>query len=136
MEELRRTKAGIFGEKDSHTLQDLSDAHWLWKEKGDEREMRKCLLPFEKSVAMKRIWVSDTTVEALCSGAPLAAPGISKVERGFSEGEDVAVFTLKNELVSFGKALVGSEKALSMEKGIIANTDKVMMKQGTYPKCW
>ncbi len=136
MSELRRTKAGVFSEKDSHSLQDLSDACWLWKEKGDEREIRKCMLPFECAVSAKKIWVSDQTVEALCSGAPLAAPGASRLEKGFKQGDEVAIFTLKDELVSFGKALVGWENALSMEKGLVATTEKVIMKKGTYPRCW
>ncbi len=136
MAELRRTKSGVFSEKDSHTLQELSDAHWLWKEKGDEKELRRCVIPLEKAISSRKIWVSDQTVEALCSGAPLAAPGVSKLEKGFAEGDDIAVFTLKGELVSFGKALVDSERALSLEKGLIASTDKVIMKKGIYPKCW
>jgi H/ACA ribonucleoprotein complex subunit 4 len=136
MAELRRTKSGVFSEKDSHALQEISDAHWLWKQKGDELELRKCVLPLEKAISSRKIWVSDQTVEALCSGASLAAPGISKLEKGFAQGEDVAVFTLKGELISFGKALVDSENALSLEKGFIATTDKVIMKKGIYPKCW
>ncbi|MFH0817189.1 MAG: RNA-guided pseudouridylation complex pseudouridine synthase subunit Cbf5 [Candidatus Micrarchaeota archaeon] len=136
MSELRRTKAGVFSEKDSHSLQDLSDAYWLWKEKGDESEIRKCVIPFEASISARKIWVADQAVEALCSGAPLAAPGISKLEKGFAQGDDVAIFTLKGELVSFGKALVNWESALSMEKGLVSTTDRVMMKKGTYPRCW
>ena len=136
MSELRRTKAGVFSEKDSHSLQDLSDAYWLWKEKGQDGEIRACVLPFESSVSLKKLWVADQAVEALCSGAPLAAPGISRLEKGFAQGDDVAIFTLKGELVSFGKALVGWEGALSMEKGLVTTTEKVMMKKGTYPRCW
>ncbi|MFH1447233.1 MAG: RNA-guided pseudouridylation complex pseudouridine synthase subunit Cbf5 [Candidatus Micrarchaeota archaeon] len=136
MEELRRTKAGIFSEKDSHTLQDLSDAHWLWKESGEEEAIREYIVPLERAIQLKKVWVSDPTVEALCSGAQLAAPGVSMVEKGFENGDAVAVLTLKGEIISFGKALVDWKKALSMEKGIVVSTDRVMMKKGTYPKCW
>jgi H/ACA ribonucleoprotein complex subunit 4 len=136
MAELRRTKAGMFSEKDAFTLQELSDAHWLWAEKKDEREIRKMILPFEKGIPLRKIWVSDLAVEALCSGASLAAPGIAKLEKGIRIGDDVAIMTLKGELVSFGKALVGFEAALEMKHGFAATTDRVMMKKGTYPRSW
>jgi H/ACA ribonucleoprotein complex subunit 4 len=136
MSELRRTKAGVFGEQDSRTLQELTDACWLWKEREEEKELRKCIIPLEKAIPLKRIWVSDQTVEALCSGAPLAAPGISRLEQGFNPGDEVAVLTLKGELVSFGKALVGWEKALVADRGLVSTTDRVMMEKGTYPRCW
>ncbi|MFH1470687.1 MAG: RNA-guided pseudouridylation complex pseudouridine synthase subunit Cbf5 [Candidatus Micrarchaeota archaeon] len=136
MSELRRTKAGVFSEKDSHSLQDLSDAYWLWKETGNEGEIRKCVLPLETGISAKKIWVADQAVEALCFGAPLAAPGVSKFEDGFAQGDDIAVLTLKGELVSLGKALISSGGLASLEKGLIATTERVVMKKGIYPRCW
>ncbi|RLG19409.1 RNA-guided pseudouridylation complex pseudouridine synthase subunit Cbf5, partial [Candidatus Micrarchaeota archaeon] len=39
MLELRRTRAGGFNEEQACTLQQLSDAVWLWKERKDESEL-------------------------------------------------------------------------------------------------
>ncbi|MFQ5763109.1 MAG: RNA-guided pseudouridylation complex pseudouridine synthase subunit Cbf5, partial [Candidatus Bathyarchaeia archaeon] len=88
MAELRRTRAGPFVEDESLvTLHDLSAAMMEWRETGREDILRRMILPVEKSVELlPHIWVKDSTVEALCQGAALAAPGVVKltstVERG------------------------------------------------------
>ena len=47
MIELRRLRAGLFEEKDSHTLEEITKAFESWKEKGDESKLRKILIPAE-----------------------------------------------------------------------------------------
>ena len=47
MIELRRLRAGLFEEKDSHTLEEITKAFEAWKEKGDESKLRKILIPAE-----------------------------------------------------------------------------------------
>jgi H/ACA ribonucleoprotein complex subunit 4 len=136
MLELRRTKVGGLDESRTSTLQDVKDAHWLWKEKGDEKEMRKVILPIESGLDLRRIWLRDSAVEAICSGAVLAAPGIARLDDGIAAGDNVALMSLKGELVAFSVAETGSHEMLAMKNGIAAKTLRVMMKKGTYPKCW
>lgn len=136
MLELRRTRAGAFAEKDAVTLQALSDARWLWKERGDGRELDKILLPLEKGIDVKRAWVKDSAVESLCSGAKLSAPGVVKLDEGIGSGDTLALVSLKDELIAFAKAEASSAEMVEKKHGIVASTLRVIMRKGTYPKGW
>ena len=61
-------------------------------------------------------------------------PGISKLHAGIQHGEVVAIFTLKDELVCLGEALLSSEEMLSSSRRLAVRTTKVFLARGTYPK--
>jgi H/ACA ribonucleoprotein complex subunit 4 len=137
MRELRRVAVSCFTEDETVTLQDLADAYYIWRRYGDDTYLRRVLLPIEEIARhLPKIWVRDGAVDALCHGAPLAAPGVAKFEHPFSRGDLVAFFTLKGELIGVGKALVDSEEVKNMAKGLVARTDRVVMRRGTYPSLW
>ncbi len=134
MAELRRTKAGPFDESTIVSLQDLKDAMEFYK-KGDDSEIRNVIQPIENAVKhLPKIWILDTTVDAVCHGASLNVPGISKLESGIKKDDYVAIMTLKNELVAIGKAKMTSEEILKEKKGLAAILERVFMEPGTYPK--
>jgi len=133
MVQLVRTKAGPFNDSSWHTLHDIKDAYEFYKQ-GNEKEIRKIILPVEKAVEhLPKTWVLDNCVDTLCHGSDLNIPGISKLNE-FKEGETVAVFTLKNELVCLGEAVLNSNDILKKEKGKAVKTHKVFMKEQIYPK--
>lgn len=138
MQELRRTRAGPFVENgDMVTLHDV--AYWFmeWQEQKDERILRKFIQPMEKAlVLVPKIYVRDSAVDAVCHGATLTAPGVLSLETKINKGLTVAVFTLKGEVVALAKAAVSTEDILNMEHGVVAETKRVLMRRGTYPKCW
>lgn len=135
MAQLVRTKAGPFNDKDWVTLHDLKDAYEFWKEEGNEEEIKKVIKPMEMAVMhLPRIWVLDTAVGNLCHGANLGVPGVSKIESEIKEGDLVAIFTLKDELICLGNARLDSTRLLEEEKGLAVNTTKVFMDRGVYPK--
>jgi H/ACA ribonucleoprotein complex subunit 4 len=135
MSELRRTKAGPFDETTTFTLQDLQDAYYFWKEKGNEKFIRKVIQPMENAVQhLPKIWVFDSTVDTLCHGADLKVPGISKLDSGILVGDLVAVLTLKDELVALGQTRMISKDMVKEEKGVAVKTKKVFMLSDTYPK--
>jgi H/ACA ribonucleoprotein complex subunit 4 len=137
MRELRRVAVSCFAEDETVTLQDVADAYYVWKKYGDDAYLRRVLLPIEEVARhLPKIWVRDSAVDALCHGAPLAAPGVAKFEIPFSRGELVALFTLKGELIGVGRALVDGEEVKKMERGLVARTDRVVMRRGTYPPMW
>ena len=136
MLELRRTKAGKLEEGRASKLQDVKDAYWLWEQKGDEKELRRVILNVEDALDLKGIWLRDSAVEAVCSGAVLAAPGVARLDEGIIAGDTVALMSLKDELVSVAVAEASSDGIMKMERGVVAKTMRVMMKKGTYPKCW
>ncbi len=134
MDQLVRTKAGPFKEKDWVSLQDLQDAYAFWKEDGNEKEIRRCIRPYETAVShLPKIWVLDSAVDTLCHGASLSVPGVSKFNQ-FTEGEVVAVMTLKNELICLGNARMDSLKLSKESKGLVISNTKVFMERGIYQK--
>lgn len=138
MEELRRTRAGPFREDDTlATLHQLMDAYMAYKERGDESLLRRVIQPVEAALAhLPRLEIADNAVDAICHGAPLAAPGLLSLETGISRGDDVVLFTLKGEAVAIARAELSSEEMLASSSGIVAATERVIMEPGTYPKAW
>ncbi len=132
MAELRRTKAGPFDESSLCTLQELTDAYYFWKEDKNEKFLRKIIQPVENGVAhLPKIWIFDTAVESLSHGVDLKVPGISKLNDNITSEDNVAVMTLKGELVALGTAKMGSKEMMG-EKGIAVKTEKVFMMPGVY----
>lgn len=137
MQELRRTRTGIFDESRAYSLHDLLDAYVLWKEDGEEKYIRQIVMPMEEAGKMvKKIVVKDTAVDAVCHGANLTARGIHYIERTINDGDVIALFTLKNELVAIARALTNAEAMVNMKKGVVAKTLRVVMERGTYPQYW
>lgn len=137
MQELRRTRAGPFVEEGSAILHDV--AYWFmqWQEQKDEKILKQFIQPMERALALlPKIYVRDSAVDAICHGASLTAPGVLSLETGVSKDSLVAVLTLKGEAVSLGRAAFGAEEILTMNHGVVATTERVLMPRGTYPKCW
>ncbi len=112
MRELRRTRTGPFKEDETLVkMQEVSEALYMWRELGDERYLRRVVLPVETAIAhLPKIMIRDSAV--------------------------VAILTLKGELVALGKALKNAEEIKGMEKGIIVKTWRVYMERGVYPDVW
>ncbi len=136
MQELRRSRSGPFTEDDMYTLYDLSEAVDLLKE-GDESLMREIIRPYEDAAQLlPKIWIRDSAVEAICSGAQLAVPGILRYEAGIQVNDLVLVLTLKGEAVALMKADMSSGKIQAADNGIAATIERVLMPSGVYPKMW
>ena len=138
MEELRRTRAGPFREDETLvTLHQLMDAHVRYMETGNESQLRRVILPVEAAlVHLPRLVIADNAVDAICHGAPLAAPGLLSLETEINRGDGVVLFTLKGEAVAVAQAELTSEEMLASKSGIVAATERVIMEPGTYPKAW
>ena len=137
MQELRRTKTGVFKEEDAFSLHELLDAYRIYQETGDETFIRGIIQPMEVAVKnLKKIIVKDTAVDAICHGADLSARGICYIWKDIKKGDTVAIFTLKNEIVALGKALASADEILSAKSGIMVETNRVIMERGVYPKAW
>src|SRR3989344_3759455 len=133
MSQLVRIKAGPFTDEDWHSLHDLKDVYEFWKE-GNEQLLRKIILPVEAAVAhLPKVWILDNAVDTLCHGADLKVPGVAKYH-DFNVDVDVAVMTLKNELVCLGRSVEHSGFLKKNDKGRIVKTHKVFMERKTYPK--
>ena len=133
MTELRRVRAGIFMEQHAASLLDVKDAYERWKESGDEKPLRKLLIPVEHAIlGTKAVFVKDSAVDSICHGAPVYAAGITRIQPRIEAGETIAVYTQKGELVALGVARMDSEEMLKARKGTAVRTDRVFMERGAY----
>ncbi|WP_052884938.1 RNA-guided pseudouridylation complex pseudouridine synthase subunit Cbf5 [Infirmifilum uzonense] len=138
MQELRRIRSGSLTEESGlATLHDVVDSYLIWKSHGIEEYLRRVFLPVEESIQnLPKVWIRDTAVDAVCHGAPLAVPGIVKLENNIRVGDEVAILTLKNELVAVGRSRMTTEQMMSAKSGIAIDVKHVVMDPGTYPKAW
>jgi len=135
MVELRRTQQADISEMETYTLQEIVDAYHYYNE-GDEEKLRKVLYPIEKAIShLRKIAIKDSAVNAVANGADLGTQGISKLQDDITEGERVAITTLKGELIALGTAEITSEQMFDKDDKA-ATLESVHMKPETYPKRW
>jgi H/ACA ribonucleoprotein complex subunit 4 len=137
LKELRREKSGRFELSKCVTLQEVADAYWLWKECDSPDALLKMIHPVEKLVLdMPAAHVKDSAAAAIAHGAPLLRPGIVEVDGGISSGKEIAIFTLKDELVGIVKLTVDSNELPNMDSGEVARPSMVLLEQDLYPRRW
>jgi H/ACA ribonucleoprotein complex subunit 4 len=137
MQALRRTRAGVFLEKDSVTLHDVKDAYMFWREDEDEKPLRRIVQPMEYLFEnIHTVVIRDSTIDAVCHGAQLAVPGVVKIDKALRKGDTIAYLSLKGEGVALGKALMDADDILKAREGQVAETLRALMEPGTYPKGW
>ena len=135
MAELIRTKAGPFKSENMVTLQDVDDALYYYREKKNEKFIRKCIQPVERGVDhLPKFWVTDSAVESLCHGALLHMPGVVKYEEDVEKDDMVGIMTLKGELIALGNARMSAPDLKTKKSGVAAKVIAVFMKPGTYPR--
>ncbi|OED29758.1 RNA-guided pseudouridylation complex pseudouridine synthase subunit Cbf5 [Methanosphaera sp. WGK6] len=138
MAELRRTMAGSFKEDETlTTLQDITDAYYFYKQEEDERLLRQLIQPMEHTTKyVKKIYVKDSAVDAICHGADLANSGIVKINSQIHENNVIAVMTLKDELLAVGRSLYSVDEILTSKTKTVVNIQKVFIQPQTYPMMW
>jgi H/ACA ribonucleoprotein complex subunit 4 len=138
MIELRRTKVSDLTEaRGLVRLHELSLAASLYRERGDESLLRRCVWPIESALThMKAIAVKDSAVDALCHGATLAVPGVARASRNLVRDDPVAVYTQKGELVALANSKMSFDELYEAKKGVACVVERVIMPPGTYPKGW
>lgn len=136
LHQLRRTRSGIFGEEDAHTLHDILDTYVFWQQDGDE-SIKNIIRPVEDVLAhLPAVVIRDSAVDAICHGAYLTLPGVLQVDTGIEPGTEVAMKTLKGEGVAMGTATLSTREIMEKDQGIAVETNRVLMRTGTYPPLW
>lgn len=138
MAELRRTMAGSFKEDETlTTLQDVTDAYIFYKEDSNEDILRQLIQPMEYTTKyVKKIYVKDSAVDAICHGANLASSGIVKIDKQIHKNNIIAVMTLKDELLAIGKCLYSIDDIINSDTKIVVDIQKVFILPNTYPMMW
>lgn len=138
MQELRRVRSGILGEKDNMvTMHDIKDAQWVKDNMGDESYLRRVVMPLEMILtSYKRLVVKDSAVNAICYGAKLMIPGLLRFENDIDAGEEVVLMTTKGEAIALGIAEMTTAVMATCDHGAVAKIKRVVMDRDTYPRKW
>ncbi len=106
MIQLRRTAVGNIGEERLMSLPDLADALWCWKEKGDEKPLRKMLVSPLELVGLPRIWLNEQGMKLVSRGAPLTGAAIARADEGIGEGQAALLLSGDERIAGVGKTQV------------------------------
>ncbi|XWS59055.1 hypothetical protein CRYUN_Cryun08bG0089100 [Craigia yunnanensis] len=138
MQELRRVRSGISGEKDNMvTMHDVMDAQWVYDNYRDESFLRRVIMPLEVLLtSYKRLVVKDSAVNAICYGAKLMIPGLLRFENDIEVGEEVVLMTTKGEAIALGIAEMTTAVIATCDHGVVAKIKRVVMDRDTYPRKW
>ncbi|KVH92643.1 H/ACA ribonucleoprotein complex subunit 4-like [Cynara cardunculus var. scolymus] len=138
MQELRRVRSGIMGEKDNMiTMHDVMDAQWVYDNYRDETYLRRVIMPLEVLLtSYKRLVVKDSAVNAICYGAKLMIPGLLRFENSIENGEEVVLMTTKGEAIALGIAEMTTAVMATCDHGVVAKIKRVVMDRDTYPRKW
>ncbi|XP_059398210.1 H/ACA ribonucleoprotein complex subunit DKC1 [Carassius carassius] len=138
MQELRRVRSGVMGEKDNLvTMHDVLDAQWQFDHNKDETYLRRVIYPLEKLlISHKRIVMKDSAVNAICYGAKIMLPGVLRYEDGIEVNQDIVVITTKGEAICTAVALMTTAVISTCDHGVVAKIKRVIMERDTYPRKW
>ncbi|XP_065143659.1 H/ACA ribonucleoprotein complex subunit DKC1 [Paramisgurnus dabryanus] len=138
MQELRRVRSGVLGEKDNMvTMHDVLDAQWQFDHNKDETYLRRVIFPLEKLlISHKRIVMKDSAVNAICYGAKIMLPGVLRYEDGIEVNQDIVVITTKGEAICTAVALMTTAVISTCDHGVVAKIKRVIMERDTYPRKW
>ncbi|MGA2161981.1 MAG: RNA-guided pseudouridylation complex pseudouridine synthase subunit Cbf5 [Methanoregula sp.] len=135
MQELRRTRSGVFDEHTMHTLHEIQDACCA-AAAGNRAALNAMVVSVDAAVPdLPTVVVRDTAVDALCHGAVLAGVGVLSCDE-FKKDQIVAVLSQKREFVGLGKALAGSATLKPGKTGLFIAMTTVFLAPGTYPRGW
>ncbi|OVA06252.1 Pseudouridine synthase/archaeosine transglycosylase [Macleaya cordata] len=138
MQELRRVRSGILGEKENMvTMHDVMDGQWVYDNYRDESYLRRVIMPLEVLLtSYKRLVVKDSAVNAICYGAKLMIPGLLRFENDIENGEEVVLMTTKGEAIALGIAEMTTAVMATCDHGVVAKIKRVVMDRDTYPRKW
>ncbi|KAM4078027.1 hypothetical protein ACB094_09G004700 [Castanea mollissima] len=138
MQELRRVRSGISGEKDNMvTMHDVMVAQWVYENYRDETYLRRVIMPLEVLLTgYKRLVVKDLAVDAICYGAKLMIPGLLRFENDIEVGEEVVLMTTKGEAIALGIAEMTTAVMATCDHGVVAKIKRVVMDWDIYSRKW
>ena len=135
--ELRRTRSGRFTEQNCVPMEDLVDAVYLWKEKGDASAMLRLVSPIDVLMdGRSGLILKDGAVSAVSHGAPLTRPGIQAIQGDFESDEEIVLWSMKGEVVAIANATRGTAEIPLIKVGEVAKPSLVLLPADIYPRQW
>ena len=125
MVELRRIRSGHFDETRACTLHDLEDAASAARQGNPEVLKSLIISPGAALISLPEIVIRDAAVDAVCHGASLARPGLSRYDE-FKKGETVVLTSTQGELVALGRTLISSQEAGILKNGLVISPQRYL----------
>uniref|UniRef100_A0A6B2E919 Putative centromere/microtubule binding protein cbf5 n=1 Tax=Phlebotomus kandelakii TaxID=1109342 RepID=A0A6B2E919_9DIPT len=138
MIELRRVRSGIQSEKESMvSMHDVMDAQYMYDHHKDEALLRRVIQPLEGLlVGHKRIFMKDSSINAVCYGAKIMLPGVLRYEDGIELNQEIVICSTKGEAIALAIALMTTATMASCDHGVCAKIKRVIMERDVYPRKW
>ncbi len=124
MEELRRIAVGRISEKQSHTMEELIDAMWFYKEKKDPSLLLRMIKPPERFIDLKKAFIKESALDSIFSGAQVMAPALESLETGVQKNDRVAMFC-GDRFIGVGIAQLSAEEAKKSGHGLAIKLERV-----------
>ena len=100
-------------------------------------KLSKMILPIEYALSeIKSVVIRDSAIDSLCHGAQLAIPGVLEISPGLNQGDLVAIYSQKGEIIALAEAVLSENEIKDNVKGYAFQTKRIIMKPNTYPKSW
>ncbi|MFH1784809.1 MAG: RNA-guided pseudouridylation complex pseudouridine synthase subunit Cbf5 [Candidatus Micrarchaeota archaeon] len=123
MEELRRIAVGKIDERETHTMQELIDAVWLWKNKNDNKEIEKMLHLPEKFIDLPKVYLKESALKSVLNGAQIMIPAIEKIG-DVKKGDLVSIYSNKT-FIGVGTMQIAGKEFNVRTKGNAIKLERV-----------
>lgn len=123
MLELRRSKSGKVTEPEAHSIYEIKDAYWLYKEKNNSSKLLKMLRsPEEMLDFLPTIIVKNTAVPSIAYGSPIYRKALVK-EYDFKIDSFVRVYSEDKMFLCTAKIINGPEMYAKIDVNLLDKDD-------------
>ncbi|NXN44972.1 DKC1 protein, partial [Rhinoptilus africanus] len=142
MQELRRVRSGILGEKvecmgTARSAVRCESQQLSGREATHKPRLEKPLQKFRRMLMVtKDLPHTLFAVNAICYGAKIMLPGVLRYEDGIELNQEIVVITTKGEAICLAIALMTTAVISTCDHGIVAKIKRVIMERDTYPRKW
>jgi predicted rRNA pseudouridine synthase len=123
MEELRRTAVGDIMERDAVTMQELTDAIWFHREKGDSAMLEKMLRKPEALIGFPKVLIKESSLKSVLSGAQIMVPAIESMDEA-GKGQKVAIYC-QGRFLGVGIVQMSQDEIEGKRRGLAVKLERL-----------
>lgn len=124
MEELRRIAVGEIDEMQAIKMEEIVDSMWIWKNKKDDSLIKKIIQPPEQFIYLPKVFIKESALSSIKSGAQLMRPAIESFEFPVSRLDKVALFS-RDRFIGVGVSQINSDELEEKKRGIAIKLERV-----------
>lgn len=124
MIELRRIAVGRIRERETNTMQELTDAIWFAREKDDGSRLSAMLKPPESFIELPKAQIKPSALSSIISGAQIMVPAVEKMDPAVKKDERVAIYC-EGKFIGIGIAIMTDGEIRQAERGLAIKLERV-----------